>query len=92
MARYKNREKNLKMCPFCGGSARLEMTRAFIGGKSCHVAVAYCRRCNARSPRFERKRDTNSQNGYNSTEVLNKAAESWNRRVWTNGIFDKVKL
>lgn len=80
------------MCPFCGGSARLEMARAYVKGKSSTVAVVYCRRCNARSPRFERKKDKNSKNGYNSTEILNKAVESWNRRVWTNGIFDKVEL
>ena len=70
----------LKPCPFCGGEAFLEEgTRAFIHGKSTRVAYIRCRRCNARSNRYDL-----AEFGKTSTsaEARKLAVEAWNRRIW----------
>lgn len=69
----------LKPCPFCGGPAVLERNhRAFIGGVTSRVAYVRCRRCNARSGRFE-LRDFGATS--HSKEANAKAIEAWNRRA-----------
>lgn len=37
---------NLKPCPFCGGKAKLEVSRH--GGKQHDFAKVYCTKCNAK--------------------------------------------
>ena len=77
--RIGNSDTDLKPCPFCGGEARLEdRHRAFIGGETTKVAYIRCRRCNARSGRFELEQYGGKSR---SAEAVRLAKEAWNRRT-----------
>ena len=72
-------DTDLKPCPFCGGEAFIEEGhRAFIRGKSTRVNYIRCRRCNARTNRYEIRKFGKTSH---STEALKLAKEAWNRRV-----------
>ena len=74
-----NTDTDLKPCPFCGGEAYLETNhRAFVRGESTKVAFVRCRRCNARTGRFELSEY--GRTSY-SGEANRLAKEAWNRRV-----------
>lgn len=77
--RIGNSLTELKPCPFCGGEAYLEdKHRAFIKGQSTRVAYVRCRRCNARTERFELQKYGGASH---SAEAERLAVEAWNRRV-----------
>ena len=70
---------DLKPCPFCGGEAYLEKShRAFIAGATSKVSFVRCKKCNARSGRFEISSFGHSSYSARSEQ---KAIEAWNRRV-----------
>lgn len=65
-------------CPFCGGGAFLEQShRAFINGETTRVAFVRCKKCNARSGRFELR---NYGRTSKSMEASKQAVEAWNKR------------
>lgn len=69
----------LKNCPFCGGEAYLEEShRAFIGGVTSRVAFVRCKKCNARSGRFELAAYGHTKN---SVDANTDAVKAWNRRT-----------
>ena len=73
--------KELKMlpCPFCGGEPYLEQShRAFIKAKSTKVAFVRCKKCNARTNRFEL---TDFGCTSHCKEANQKAIEAWNNRI-----------
>lgn len=75
-------DTNLKPCPFCGGEAYLETNhRAFIKGETTKVAYVRCRKCNARTERFELEKFGCTSH---SAEADKLAMEAWNRRVSEN--------
>lgn len=77
--RIGNSLTELKPCPFCGGEAYLEdHHRAFIRGQTTRVAYVRCRKCNARTGRFELGKHGG---GSNSAEAVRLAIEAWNRRI-----------
>ena len=79
----------LKPCPFCGGEAYLEENhRAFIGGKTSRVAFVRCKKCNARSGRFELVKYGHTQN---SVEANQAAINAWNRRTYMVDVNLKVE-
>lgn len=70
--------QSLRECPFCGGAAYLEEShRAFIGGKTSRVAFVRCKKCNARSGRFELADYGHTKNSIAANEA---AVNAWNRR------------
>ena len=72
------RQMELKPCPFCGGEPYVEGNhRAFIKAKTTRVAFVRCRRCNARTARFELK-DFGCTS--HSRKAVEKAVEAWERR------------
>lgn len=74
-----NTDTDLLPCPFCGGEAYLERNhRAFVQGQSTKVTFVRCRRCNARTARFELARFGRSSH---SAEAERLAKEAWNRRI-----------
>lgn len=69
----------LKPCPFCGGEAYLETnSRAFIHGETTKVAYVRCKRCNARSGRYELRDFGKSSHSSEANEL---ATDAWNRRT-----------
>lgn len=72
-------DTDLKPCPFCGGEAYIEDShRAFIRGESTKVAYVRCRRCNARTSRYELAKYGGMSK---SAEAVRLAIRAWNRRV-----------
>lgn len=72
-------DTDLRPCPFCGGDPYIESNhRAFIKGKSTKVAYVRCRKCNARTARFELEKFGCTSH---SAEAERLAMEAWNRRV-----------
>lgn len=72
--RKKEISKGLKKCPFCGGRARIDYSRAFVNSESTKVTLVYCSRCHARSGKFDIR-------DYNNLEsALEDAVKAWNLR------------
>lgn len=73
-AKMENRE--LKLCPFCGGEAVIRTHTEMVGfGMSDTLYFVKCTACRMRGSAFGRL------DGDNKSEIINKAVTAWNRRA-----------
>lgn len=62
-------------CPFCGGEAFLETHhRAFVRGESTIVSLVRCKKCNAKTKKFDHRDRSRADSCY-------AAVTAWNCRT-----------
>lgn len=72
--------EKMKLCPFCGGNAKLSIKD---GGSWGRIWYVNCTKCNARTEGWREPSDLgNFNNPYTKiTETVETAIEAWNRRM-----------